>query len=80
MLKMRIKNPNLYYVGPVEFKIEMQEHFCSEYYDVEIYMPHPEEDLSKEISKRASKKKQHLEKYSQGKFVLKHSNSWINFL
>jgi hypothetical protein len=51
-LQKRIEKPNLYYVGPVDYKIEKKENFCSEYFDIEAYMPFPEEDLTKELSKR----------------------------
>jgi hypothetical protein len=60
MVERRIQKPNLYYVGPVDYRCELSEHFCSEYFDVEIFMPHPEEDLTKEIATRSQKRGEYL--------------------
>lgn len=62
MLQTRIENPNLYYVGPINYRTKLSEYFCTEYFDVEVFLPYPEEDLAKEIERRVSKKEKYLKK------------------
>ena len=51
-LQRRIDHPNLYYVGPVDYSLKTHKQFCSTFYRIEVYIPYPEQDLSKELIER----------------------------
>ena len=56
-LKKRVKNPNLYYVPIYEYKIEVVHQFCSSTIYLDLFIPTPDEDLKKEIKRRADQRK-----------------------
>lgn len=68
----RMKHPNLFYGNIADYKQTSIQDFCSSFYKLETLIPHPEEDLAKDLRKKLKGEKLRLknEKFSDKELTL----------